>query len=74
MIWTYTFEGELTPIRKDMLSKVVDRKQNGPLCDRKGERANVAPYTQEAPLMRLSVTSLRQMLKRPLHVEFGPSS
>src|SRR6266849_10056780 len=54
-----------------MLSGVVDRKQKGPLCDRKGERANVTPYTQEAPLMRLSVTSLRRMVKRPLHVEFG---
>ncbi len=49
----------------------MNRKQKGPLCDRKGERANVTPYTQEAPLMRLSVTSLRRMVKRPLHVEFG---
>src|SRR6266436_1876061 len=55
-----------------MVSSVVDRKQKGPLCDRKGKRANVAPYTQEAPLMRLSVTSLRRTVKRPLHVEFGP--
>src|SRR5882724_9475941 len=55
-----------------ILSSVVDWKQKGPLCDRKGERVNVAPYTQEAPLMRLSVTSLRRMVKRPLHVEFGP--
>src|SRR5258706_8291471 len=55
-----------------MVSSVVDRKQKGPLCDRKGERANVAPYTQEAPLMRFSVTSLRRMVKRPLHVEFAP--
>src|SRR5258705_1816438 len=55
-----------------MLRSVVDRKQKGPLCDRKGDRANVAPYTQEAPLMRLSVTSLRRMVKRPLHVEFAP--
>src|SRR6266436_1474664 len=55
-----------------MVSSVVDRKQKGPLCDRKGERANVAPYTQEAPRMRLSVTSLRRMVKRPLQVEFGP--
>jgi len=54
-----------------MLSSVVNRKQKGPLCDRKGERANVTPYTQEAPLMRLSVASLRRMVKRPLHVEFG---
>jgi hypothetical protein len=54
-----------------MLSSVVNRKQKGPLCDRKGERANVTPYTQEAHLMRLSVASLRRMVKRPLHVEFG---
>src|SRR3989442_6528009 len=53
-----------------MLSSVADLKQKGPLCDRKGERANVAPLTQEAPLMRLSVASLRRMVKRPLHVEF----
>src|SRR6266481_6328790 len=55
-----------------MLSSVADLKQKGPLCDRKGERANVAPLTQEAPLMRLSVANLRRMVKRPLHVEFGP--
>src|SRR5712692_5961450 len=53
-----------------MVSSVVDLKQKGLLRDRKGERANVAPLTQEAPLMRLSVASLRRMVKRPLHVEF----
>jgi hypothetical protein len=31
-----------------MLGSVADVKQKGPLCDRKGERANVAPLTQEA--------------------------
>jgi hypothetical protein len=45
-------------------------KQNGLLCDRKGERANVAPHTQEAALMRLNVASLHRMVKRKLHVEF----
>src|SRR5712692_2470707 len=55
-----------------MVSSGADVKQKGPLCDRKGERANVAPLTQEAPLMRLSVASLRRMVKRPLHVEFVP--
>src|SRR6266516_7438947 len=55
-----------------MVSSVADLKQKGPPCDRKGERANVAPLTQEAPLMRLSVASLRRMIKRPLHVEFVP--
>jgi hypothetical protein len=38
-------------------------KQNDPLCDRKGERANVAPPTQEAALMRLTVASLRRRVK-----------
>src|SRR5262245_46541240 len=45
-------------------------KQNGPLCDRKGERANVTPPTQEAALMRLTVASLRRMVKGTLHIEF----
>src|SRR5882724_11786911 len=53
-----------------MVSNVVELKQKDLLCDRKGERANVAPYTQEAPLMRLSVLSLRRMVKGKLHVEF----
>src|SRR6266481_3646666 len=44
--------------------------QKGPLCDRKGEHANVTPPTQEAPLMRLSVASLRRMIKGKLQVEF----
>ncbi len=41
-----------------MLSSVVNRKQKGPLCDRKGERANVTPYTQEAEMSR-SLLNLR---------------
>src|SRR5215475_5542188 len=45
-------------------------KQYGLLCDRKGERANVAPLTQEAALMRLNVASLRRLVKGKLHVEF----
>jgi Transposase DDE domain group 1 len=53
-----------------MVSNAVELKQKGPLCDRKGERANVTPYTQEAPLMRVSVASLRRMIKGKLHVEF----
>ncbi len=48
----------------------MDLKQKGPLCVQKKERANVTPYTQEAPLMRLSVASLRRMIKRKLQVEF----
>src|SRR5262244_1925241 len=45
-------------------------KQKGLLCDRKGERANVTPNTQEAPLMRLSVATLRRVVKGDLRVEF----
>src|SRR5215831_18405037 len=54
-----------------MVSKAAfDLKQRGLLCDRKGERANVTPYTQEAPLMRLSVASLRRVVKGDLRIEF----
>ena len=53
-----------------MVSNVVELKQKSLLCDRKGERANVTPLTQEAPLMRLSVASLRRMIKGKLQVEF----
>src|ERR1700752_100213 len=47
-----------------------DLKQRGLLCDRKGERANVTPHTLEAPLMRLSVASLRRVVKGDLRIEF----
>src|SRR5262250_3451443 len=46
-------------------------KQKGLLCALKGSgRPHVATHTQEAPLMRLSVASLRRLVKRKLHVEF----
>src|SRR3989441_4558039 len=46
-------------------------KQNGPLCVVKGRgHPHVTPHTQEAGLMRLSVASLRRMIKGKLHVEF----
>src|SRR5215813_2669581 len=45
-------------------------KQKGLLCVRKGEHANVTPLTQEAPLMRLSVASLRRVVKGDLRIEF----
>src|SRR2546429_10009532 len=45
-------------------------KQKGPLCALKGGHPHVTPPTQEAPLMRLSVASLRRMIKGKLHVEF----
>jgi hypothetical protein len=47
-------------------------KQNGLRWDRKGERANVTPPTQEAALMRLNVASLRRRVKGKLHIEFVP--
>jgi hypothetical protein len=54
-----------------MLSETaIHLKQKGLLCGLKGEHANVTPLTQEAPLMRLSVASLRRMVKGKLHVEF----
>jgi hypothetical protein len=46
--------------------------QRGLQCALKGERANVHPYTLEAPLMRLSVASLRRVVKRDLPIEFVP--
>src|SRR6266496_3323570 len=49
---------------------VTNVKQKGPLCALKGGHPHVTPLTQEAPLMRLSVTSLRRMIKRKLPVEF----
>src|SRR5229473_6113950 len=45
-------------------------KQKDPLCALKGGHPHVTPPTQEAPLMRLSVASLRRMVKGKLHVEF----
>src|SRR5258708_33342588 len=45
-------------------------KHKGPLCALKGGHPHVTPPTQEAPLMRLSVASLRRMVKGKLHVEF----
>jgi hypothetical protein len=41
-------------------------------CALKGERANVHPFTLETPLMRLSVASLRRVVKRNLPIEFVP--
>src|SRR3989442_14525858 len=46
-------------------------KQNGPLCVLMGRgRPHVTPHTQEAGLMRLSVASLRRLIKGNLHVDF----
>src|SRR5512143_1200923 len=44
-------------------------KQKGLLCDRKGGRAHVHPFPQEAPLMRLSVSTLRRVVKGELRVD-----
>src|SRR2546422_198141 len=48
--------------------------QRSPWCALKGERANVTPFTLEAPLMRLSVASLRQVVKRDLTIQFVPQA
>src|SRR6266852_2719452 len=37
----------------------------------KGEHANALPLTLEAPLMRLSVASLRRVVKGDLTIQFG---
>lgn len=49
---------------------VIDLKQKRLLCDLKGERSNVAPYAQEAPLMRLTVARLRRVVEGDLRIEF----
>src|SRR5262245_55899537 len=46
--------------------------QKGLWCDRKGERLHAVPLTPEALLMRLSVDSLRRVVKRDLAIEFVP--
>src|SRR5260370_38893209 len=46
--------------------------QKGLLSDPKGRRAHVPPSPQEALLMRLSVDSLRRVVKRDLAIEFVP--
>lgn len=46
--------------------------QRGSQCALKGERANVTPYTLEAPLMRLSVASLHRVVKCDLRIKFVP--
>src|SRR2546426_878755 len=50
----------------------IGMNQKGLLCDRKGRRAHVHPSRQEALLMRLSVDSLRRVVKRDLAIEFVP--
>src|SRR5215831_15920283 len=44
--------------------------QRGFHCDLKGEHANALPLATEAPLMRLSVASLRRVVKRELTIQF----
>jgi hypothetical protein len=53
---------------------VANLKHQGLLCDRKGKRANVIPLTQEAPLMRLSVASLRRVVKGDLTIQLVPQA
>src|SRR2546425_3291324 len=50
----------------------IGMNQKGLLCDRRGRRAHVHPSRQEALLMRLSVDSLRRVVKRDLAIEFVP--
>ena len=48
--------------------------QRGFQCGLKGEHANALPHTLEAPLMRLSVASLRRVVKGDLTIEFVPQA
>src|SRR2546428_4402717 len=48
----------------------MDVNQRSLLCYGKGEHGNVTPFTLEAPLMRLSVRSLRRAVKGDLPIEF----
>src|SRR2546426_7173386 len=50
----------------------IGMNQKDLLCDRKGRRAHVHPSRQEALLLRLSVDSLRRVVKRDLAIEFVP--
>src|SRR3990172_10388151 len=56
-----------------MLREVsMSMNQKGLLCDQKGRRTHVHPSPQEALLMRLSVDSLRRVVKHDLAIEFVP--
>jgi hypothetical protein len=46
--------------------------QKGLLIAQKGEGANPTPRTQEAPLMRLKIATLRRVVKADLPIEFVP--
>src|SRR6059036_1727421 len=48
--------------------------QRGLQCDRKGEHSHALPLTLEAPLMRLSVASLRRVVKGDLTIQFVPQA
>src|SRR6266540_2057771 len=48
--------------------------QRGLQCALKGEHANALPLAQEAPLMRLSVASLRRVVKGDLTIQFVPQT
>src|ERR687897_2988424 len=46
--------------------------QRGDSTDQKGGHPHVFPRTAEAPLMRLSLGTLRQVVKRDLPIAFVP--
>src|SRR3989441_1076696 len=48
--------------------------QRGLQCALKGEHANALPLALEAPLMRLSVASLRRVVKGDLAIQFVPQA
>src|SRR5438093_8616210 len=52
----------------------IDRNQKGLWCAHKGGRPHVTPHTPEALLMRLSVASLRRVVKGDLAIQFVPQA
>src|SRR4029453_9343270 len=48
--------------------------QRGFQCGLKGEHANALPRTLEAPLMRLTIATLRRVVKGDLTIQFVPQA
>src|SRR5262245_62649056 len=48
--------------------------QRGFQCGLKGEQANALPLTLEAPLMRLTIATLRRVVKGDLTIQFVPQA
>src|SRR5262249_9034503 len=63
----------LTPIRNSCgRDRVVEMHQRGASTDQKSRCPHITLRFEEAPLMRLSVGTLRQVVKRDLSIAFVP--